>query len=343
MRIAVISVTRRGALLAETLEKRLRAFDVTRYCFEKAPAEGALCFSRIGTLTAELFSEYGALVFVCACGIAVRAIAPLLRSKQTDPAVIVIDEGGNYVIPILSGHLGGANALAKRIAEKTGALAVLTTATDIGGKFSPDSFAKANDLIFSDFAAAKEVASAVLRGETVGLFSDYPCENIPRELSLLREGKIGIRISGDPADKPFEITLSLIPKNIVLGIGCRKDVPYETLRRRVQESLSEAGILPERVCAVATIDRKAEEKAILELCREYRVPLAAYTAEELMRAKGEFSASPFVKSVTGADNVCERSAVMGGNRLVMRKNAGSGVTAAAAEKETRMDFARDLL
>ena len=172
MRAAVFSVTRRGAELSKRIAKAFPdGWDVTRFCFERYPTDGAELFANLAQKTAEVFPECGAVVFVCACGIAVRAVAPLIKSKQTDPAVVVLDDCGKFAVSLLSGHLGGANRMTEIIAEAVGAQPVITTATDAGGRFSPDCFAAANGLIFKDFSAAKELASAVLRGEKIFLTS----------------------------------------------------------------------------------------------------------------------------------------------------------------------------
>lgn len=341
MRAAVFSVTERGAELSRRVSAALsERWEVKRFCFERYPSEGAETFSHLSEAVAELFPEYDALIFICACGIAVRATAPLIRSKQTDPAVVVMDDGGKFAVSLLSGHIGGANRLAEHIAEKVGAQAVITTATDIGGKFSPDSFAAANNLYFSDFSAAKEIAAAVLRGEKIGLRSDYECAALPAEIAFSDSGKYGICISRDMLSKPFAVTLNMAPKNIVLGVGCRKGAEYRQLDNFIGSALSAAGIPRECVCEIATIDRKADEPCINRLCETLGVPLKIYTAAQLAAVEGDFSRSEFVKKTVGVDNVCERSAAADGGRIILKKTAADGVTAAAAERNVLIDFSR---
>ena len=150
MKAAVISFTERGRKLSLRIVQCADFICAERFCLRSCSDFGSRCFEDIGGLVSDIFNMYDALIFICACGIAVRTIAPHIQSKITDPAVIVIDEYGRFVIPILSGHIGGANALAVRLAEILGAQAAVTTATDIGGRFSPDSFAAANGLIITD-------------------------------------------------------------------------------------------------------------------------------------------------------------------------------------------------
>lgn len=344
MTISIISFTEKGRLLSEKISSVFtEEYGVKRYCYYKKQDEASETFSDTNALLSRIFYSSNALIFVCACGIAVRSIAPFVRSKATDPAVIVIDDCGSFAIPILSGHLGGANRLAEIIAEKTGAKAVITTATDIGGAFSPDSFAKANNLVITDLSAAKEIASAVLDNEEIGLVSDYECKNIPSEIAVNTPCRTGICISRSCDNKPFEITLNLLPRNICIGVGCKRGTPFNRIESHIFDSLLCAGIDRRRLCYAATIDIKADEDGIIEFCKRNGLKLFTYTAEELMSANGDFQKSDFVLAQTGTDNVCERSAVMTGGRLIMPKSAANGVTVAAAELPTEIDFEKRIL
>lgn len=345
MNISVVSITEKGRILSAEICSFLKNnHTLKRYCFVKHTDESAEIFDNIYQLTDKIFTKSDAIIFICACGIAVRAVCPHIVSKISDPAVVVTDDCGKFVIPVLSGHIGGANRLAEIIADKIKAVPVVTTATDTGKKFSPDSFASANGLIISDMKNAKEIASAVLDGEKIGLASDYECRNIPDGISLENTCRTGICISKNSEIKPFSVTLNLVPKNLILGIGCKRGVSCETIERRVSESLMSAEIPAERICGVATIDVKSDEKGLNEYCQKNNFFLKCFTADELMNLKGDFTTSEFVRKTTGTDNVCERSAVIcSGGWLVMRKNAGDGVTVAVAEEPVIIDFERKIL
>jgi cobalt-precorrin 5A hydrolase len=343
MKAAVISISEKGRELSLCIKKSADFIAVERFCIRSYSDFGSRCFEDIGGLVSDIWDRYDALVFICASGIAVRAIAPHIKSKTTDPAVVVIDEDGRFVIPVLSGHIGGANALAVRLSELIGAQAAVTTATDIGGHFSPDSFAAANGLIITDMNAAKAVASAVLSGERIGLLSDYECINIPEEITTEPDCNIGLYI-GTEDKTPFPVTLKLVPKNIILGIGCKRGTDFTAIDILVRMSLHNADIPMERVAEIATIDIKKDENGLLQFCEKYGLELRTYAAQELMETEGNFSSSLFVKKVTGVDNVCERSAVKcGGVRLLIRKKVANGVTVAAAEKPIILDFERKIL
>lgn len=341
MKTAVISVTEKGRRLSLAISEKLTESDTERFCFHKHCDSKSTSFVKISEIAKTAFQQYDVLIFVCACAIAVRSIAQCVVSKVNDPAVIVVDDTGKYVIPILSGHLGGGNLLAKKLATAIGALAVITTATDNSGKLSPDCFAKANELIIKDMQAAKEIACELLENKPVGLVCDYEYVNKPPELLLDKKCHAGIYIGTENA-QPFDVTLQLVPNDLTMGIGCKKGTNCQEIHAAVSSILAENNISFERVCAVTSIDLKAHEQGLNEYCEKHSLPFFTYSAEELKAVEGDFSASEFVKSVTGVDNVCERSAVLhSGGQLVIKKHSFNGVTVAVAEKPVIIDFERE--
>ena len=188
MKIVILSFTDAGCQMACKVREnfiqsgyRVKVYTLTRFCrlygFHAFPEDKK---SWIGSLWGEM-----ALFFIGAVGIAVRMIAPHVKDKFTDSPVLVMDEKGSYVIPLLSGHVGGAVELAKEIAEKINAQAVLTTATDVEQKFAVDVFAKSNGLVLTDRKKAKEISAVVLDGNKIGLYSVFPVEGkFPEELKL---------------------------------------------------------------------------------------------------------------------------------------------------------------
>lgn len=337
MSIHIIAFTARGAALAGRLCGLLAGCEARapeRYCREPVqPMEGSLA-----AWTAARFQKGNALVFVGAAGIAVRAVAPHVARKDADPAVLCMDEAGRHVVPLLSGHLGGANRLARRIAEITGGSAVLTTATDVNGVFSPDTWAAEHDCAVTDTVAVKYVSAALLDGETVGLRTEFPVATpLPPGISETEGTRCGIEISLKPKS-PFAHTLHLVPRCIVAGMGCRRGVAAEALERRLRDALDALELPLAAVGTVASIDRKADEPGLLELCRRIGARFVTYTAEELMAVEGDFTPSRRVEETTGADNVCERAAVRAGGTLLSRKNCGDGVTVALARLPREISF-----
>ncbi len=288
----------------------------------------------------ESFAE-DCLVFVGAAGIAVRAIAPYIKSKQTDPAVIVVDEKGEFVIPILSGHLGGANIYSNQIAEWLCGQAVITTATDINNVFAVDVWAKENGFYCHNIKAIKHVSSALLKGKKVGLHSDFPIKSALPPFLVQDAKEVGVYITNSPnAKSPFDETLFLIPKKYVLGIGCRKDIDNNVFEKTLLEFLKKNNIKTQLISAAVSIDLKKNEKAIVEFCKKYKIDFFTYSASELKNTEGEFTQSNFVKSVTGVDNVCERSAAFHAKQsnFLIKKTAVNGITFAVVKKDTEVAF-----
>lgn len=286
-----------------------------------------------------------AIIFVGATGIAVRAIAPFITGKAVDPAVLVIDEAGRYVISLLSGHLGGANALARTAASLIEAEPVITTATDAESAFAVDTFAKENGFLLTDLRKAKEVSAKVLRGEKLRIYSDIPMERLVQRPAR-HEAELVTAQDIDRADIVISYRtkllnqatgLRLIAKRVHVGLGARKGVTQAEVAAAVATCLEDAGIDPRAVVALASIDLKKQEAGILAYSYESGVPFVTYTAEELRTVEGAFAGSSFVQSVTGVANVCERAAAFAAGRsghaevLVHKTIHGNVTTAVAVE------------
>ncbi|MBR2540300.1 MAG: cobalt-precorrin 5A hydrolase [Mogibacterium sp.] len=317
MRIRIICLTQRGAELGSRLADALHGHE-TEICYKHETPLSDLC--------SDAFAKKTAIVFIGAMGIAVRLIAPYVRDKLTDPPVIVMDEMGLHVIPVLSGHMGGANALALKISAATGADPVITTATDINGAFAVDLFAKENGLRIADREGIARVSSSALSGRSVTItIKDYP----PAE-------PVDVIISDDSGAYENLASIRLCPGKYAVGIGCRRGKSFEEILKFAELVLDESGIDPAYIGAVATIDIKADETGIRALAEYWKVPVITYEASVLARARGEFTSSDFVREKVGVDNVSERAAVLAagpGSRLVIHKQAANGITIAAAERK----------
>ena len=291
MKLAVFAFSRRGR---DTARRCLAALAGPRdeyraYASESWAGEG---FSPIrpplADFTAPVFAWADAMVFVGACGITVRAIAPHVRDKGTDPAVLAVDELGQFVIPLLSGHIGGANRLAVRLAEAVGATAVVTTATDVNRRFSVDEWSARQGLYIDDMAAAKAVSAAILEGP-VPVWSDFPIAgDLPAGLEPGESGPLGICISWR-RKFPFDRTLLLVPPVLRLGIGCRRGTSSGAIDALTDQLLAEHNVHPAAVGTVATIDLKKDETGLLDFCRDLGWPLSCYSAEELAAVEGDFT------------------------------------------------------
>ena len=296
-------------------------------------------FSSHGSVCAdmkELFENNDALIFIGACGIAVRDIAPHIKNKTVDPAVIVMDDHGKFVIPILSGHIGGANELAEKIAGVVGGIPVITTATEVSGKFSCDKWASQHGCAISSLSVAKDVSAAILTRD-IAVSSEFEMHSLPDGLINKENGDIGIYI-GIHEKTPYNETLRLIPGTVTLGIGCRRGIAPEAVFSAVVNTLKQNRVDIRAVKGIATIDVKKDERAIAALAERLKVPVSFYTAEELNAVPGDFSESEFVRKTVGTGNVCERAAVLGGGKLIIKKTAENGVTVAAAADDWSVTF-----
>ncbi len=338
MKLAIFAYSRQGCHTARKVKEFFPDEEIRTYTMERFREADFEVFPAVtGPFYGENFAWADALIFVGSCGIAVRVIAPHIKDKRTDPAVICIDDAGNFVIPLLSGHIGGANALATDIAGQLGATPVITTATDIHKKFAVDSWSTKNNYVIDSMESAKAVSAAILEQDIplcsdLPIISDYPSGIIPGE-----SGEIGIYISWLNRD-PFARTLRLIPKVLHLGIGCRKGVTAAVIAEAVKTVLAQNNIDIRAIKSAASIDLKEDDPGLLEFCSTYGWLPVFYSAAELEKVIGDFSSSEFVKSVTGVDNVCERAALINAERLIVRKTALNGVTVAIAAEKAEVHF-----
>lgn len=338
MKAGIISFSRRGFALGERLKEGLerQGWQVEVYAksrYMEDEGQKIQVKESVGEWTGKNFSRMDALIYVGACGIAVRSIAPYIRHKTTDPAVTVVDERGRFSISLLSGHIGGGNDLAQTAAEIIGAQPVITTATDLNGLFAVDVFAKKNGCHIADMKLAKEVSAQLLAGEPVGFSSDFSWEGqLPRGLTADGGPKLGIAVTVSCKKQPFPKTLYLIPKVIAVGIGCRKGTPGAAVEAAVKCAADSLQISADAFERAASIDLKKDEAGIVESCKKWNLPYETFSAGELQALAGTYTPSPFVKSVAGVDNVCERSAVLasGNGKLILRKTVRDGVTVALA-------------
>ena len=338
MKTEVFCFTDAGAALAKRLREILALpQSCVRSTQRIAEKYGFLSFHSITEDAGTLFDTRDALIFIGACGIAVRAVAPWIRDKATDPAVLVLDDRGSYVIPLLSGHIGGANALARRIAALIGAQAVITTATDTAGRFSCDAWAAKNGFAISSMTLAKEVSAAILTAD-VPITAEYPLpEVLPDGLIRQNSGELGIYI-GTRIAAPFSRTLRLIPRMLNVGVGCRRGTKKEAILDAVRTVFDQNALDVRAIRQIVSIDIKKDEEGLRGAAESLGVQTAFYPAGELNAVKGSFSGSDFVRDTVGTDCVCERAAVRAGGRLIVGKTVLDGVTVAVAQEERRLQF-----
>ena len=281
------------------------------------------------------------IICIMAAGIVVRASAPLLKDKRTDPAVVVLDEAGQYVISLLSGHLGGANMLARDIADYLGADAVITTASDVLGKMTLDLWAMEKGLYVEDFNRLKKLSMKIVNGGKVRVFTQYPIKtsHMPDEFTMVdSEERADIIIS---TRKKEVNALFLRPRNLYAGIGCNRGTTREEIESVIDDVFRESGLSRNSIGGLATIDIKSDEQGIIEYARARELTIGFFSKDELNRVAEEnnIARSEHAAAATGAVAVAEPAAILeaikhfGNCELTLLKQKRGNVTLAIAKAE----------
>jgi cobalamin (vitamin B12) biosynthesis cbiG protein len=329
MNIAIFSFTKNGSYLNVRLMDILKQNNILSYTLPKYMIDDRMTALINLKETVEAHFTDDAIIFIGATGIAIRSISPYVKDKFSDPAVLVIDELGRYVIPLLSGHVGGANELAEYIGGAINATPVITTATDINGVFAVDVFAKKYNLIISSRKLAKDVSAALLDKEPVDIDSDIIEIDVSDIKKKLNPTDVKCELRVRITDKIYESNvLTLIPKSIYIGVGCKKDTDAKEMFDFVNEVFISSGIDIRAIKSIGSIDIKKNEKAINELAKSLSVPFLTFSKEELNAVEGEFNESEFVRNTVGVGNVCERAVLIQCKKLILGKIARGGMTIA---------------
>ncbi|MDW7684103.1 MAG: cobalt-precorrin 5A hydrolase [Bacillota bacterium] len=307
-------------------------------------ADSANSFLSLPDTLHAAFAEREALVLIMACGIAVRLLAPLLRSKQTDPAVVVMDEAGRFAVSLVSGHWGGANQLAARLGELTGAVPVITTATDVHGLLAIDVFAGEIGARPEPFARVKDFNAAMLRKETVAVFSDithpeasglcfYPLIRYKELAPDFAFRALLTNLAVYPGSS--EEDLYLRPPNLYVGVGCRRGVAAERIITAIRTVLSRFNLAEGCLAGLASLEAKKDEPGLLLAAEKLNVPVCFYSREDILALQAPVQASAFVQEKMGVKAVCEPAAMLaaGSQRLLVPKQKMDGITVAVAEQK----------
>lgn len=293
---------------------------------------------KLSDYCSKLFSKHDALIFIMATGIVIRSIAPLIESKQSDPAVIVIDEQGRNVISLLSGHIGGANSLTTKVAKLIDANPVITTASDVNNLPSVDMLAMEHQLQIASMEDAKMITAMIVNNERIEIDD---CDHYINTLSHIggtieTSGKIVVSNSAQINETlPF---VQLIPQNIVLGIGCRRNTQPEKMIQFVHKELKTLNIHPLSVAAIASIDIKGDEQAIIATANNLRCKLCLFSAEELSSVDHLFEGSDFVKKSVGVGSVSTTAAFYSTSQqgtFLAQKIKMNGMTLSVLENNTK--------
>jgi cobalt-precorrin 5A hydrolase len=352
MRIAVITITRNGALIGQKLRENLAGSELfvsDRYAGQAGKNRELFAPGELKELIARLWSSVDGFVMLMATGIVVRMVAPHLESKAVDPAVVVMDDAGKFAISLISGHLGGANELAEQCAFITGARAVITTATDANNLPSFDMLAKEQGWQIDDLAKVKLLNSLLLDGEEIAVI-DFAgrvrswfrgrCRlSFHDTLAKARvSGAAGLLVVSNRNIPPRNLPTNLLilrPRNLVLGIGCNRGTSQEEIDTFVSAQLRRILLSMKSVCCIATADAKRDEAGLLEFAHQLGVPLKCFESSELNQVDAPSPPSQYVMDAIGAFGVAEPAALLasGGGRLLLKKVKSENVTLAVAEMQ----------
>ncbi len=359
-KIAIITITRPGLEKAAAL---LKGLDATLYVSERyageAPEDAVIFDGVVKNLLPGLFDSYDGIILVMALGIVVRTIAPLIVDKKKDPGIVVIDVTGRFAISLLSGHLGGANALAREAGEILGAIPVITTGTDVRDTIAPDMMAKEIGADLTPFDLLKRVSSAIVDGDRVLVINPEKIPfaqlsgtlkpNIllhgewPDPMPLARAAIVISSASAPPTDLlPVHVTIH--PRVLAVGIGCNRGTSAKEIISLVEQTLEKANLSVSSIARFATIDLKKDEEGILETARFFNRPLEIYTREELSQIDSP-NPSEVVRSHVGTPGVSEPAALLairlhapfpdGSGELSIEKVKSENATMAVARWKAR--------
>ena len=310
------------------------------------------------------FGRYDSLVCIMATGIVVRILAPLIVHKTSDPAVVVLDQKGKYAISLLSGHLGGANDLAREMAAISGGEAVITTATDVAGELSFDTFAKKHDMAIENIGQLKHISGALLSGKKVNVFTDKNAAELYPELAKeQKRGMIAIlplseffktyaiesNIPAVVIDERLFVSNSTVPqaapvlylrpRTICAGIGCKRNMEQKPIEAALLQTLKEEGIHPLSLKCIATIPLKSDEPGIIGTAANLNVPLQIIPTEEIEKldiSQLGIATSEFVASQTGVLSVSTACSYLasGKGEILRDKAKYKGITIALSKEKS---------
>lgn len=350
MSIAVIAITRNGALLGKRLREGLAGSELYvsgRYAGQSGRERLLFEPGDLKNLLASLWDKVDGFVLIMATGIVVRLIAPLLVSKQTDPAVVTMDDAGRFAIALTSGHLGGANELAERCAFISGARAVITTATDANNLPSFDLLAREQGWVIDDISRIKTLNSLLLDDEEIavvdpsgrtrcwfhgrGSLSFY--DTFAEAFDSQARGLLFVTNRHLPPQTQPDNLLILRPRNLVLGIGCNRGTAVDEIDTFVTVNLRRMFVSLKSVRCIATATAKRDETGLIAFAQRYDIPLGFFESAELNRVACPSPPSEHARAAIGANGVAEPAALLasGGGRLLLKKVKSENVTLAVAE------------
>jgi len=317
MKIGILAITDGGKRLAAELTAQM-------------PSCLLLPEGRVAQALAEHWRKLDGFVCIMATGIVVRAIAPLLQGKECDPCVVVVDEKGRYAISLLSGHLGGGNKLAHQVAALCGGEAVVTTASDTLGLAALDLWARDQGLICESKEGLTKASARLVNSGILKIFSEVAVASLPSGLVQVTGPELA-DIVVTPRLGDYTTAVVFRPKNLVLGVGCNRDVPVAELRQACKELFIEQGLSQLGIRNLASIDLKQDEVGLAAFAAEKGLRIDFFSKDELNRVENVTVSEAALRNV-GAIGVAEPAALLSAqsNDLLVGKRKWQNVTMAVA-------------
>ncbi|MCP8306519.1 MAG: cobalamin biosynthesis protein [archaeon] len=356
--ISIITLSKYGVDTAIKIKNALSGmeFNCTVFAPAKYMPKGITPMNtKLGDFIKNIFDKVDAIISVMAIGITVRAVAPCVKDKRTDPAVVAVDDLGKFAVSLLSGHLGGSNELTKLIADKIGATAVITTASDLLGKKSVEELARELHCKIKNFEGLLAVNSAIVNKERVivvltrdvsnllGCIKDFKTkvvDDVELAREIINEYDAGIIITeedlNEESKKPAVV---LHPKKIVVGIGSRKNIDKEEIIKAITLALDRVNIPLDRVNCLATAEIKKGSSSIMEAAEDLGWPIEIINMENIKTLEHPDLSSPSetVKKKVGVGGVCEQAALIAAGSeaslLLKKTKFVEGVTIAISRGE----------
>jgi cobalt-precorrin 5A hydrolase len=338
-RTAIWALTPNGAALARIIADGMAGSTVFLSDKLAAGIDHAVRFKRLKDEVSRQFAGYPRHIFIMATGIVVRSISGHLVHKTTDPAVVVCDEAGQFAISLVSGHVGGANALAREVADVTGGRPVITTATDVNRVPAIDVIAVQAGLAIENPEAIKAVNMALLTGSPIAVHDPYGrvTGQLPRDqltasaVDGFLQHDAGVFVDHMRLDLPPHV-LVLRPGSLVAGMGCNRGTDVEEMRKLLVDTFTKNNLSIASLRTLATVDLKADEPGLLALADALKVPITVFTRDRLKTVGQVPTPSAMVEKHIGVKSVCEAAAMLATNRgqLIVPKQKTANVTVAVA-------------
>jgi cobalt-precorrin 5A hydrolase len=333
---AIIAITKNGINTASLLKKHFPTWRI--FCPSKFRQEGKDIewFDESTTLKVqEIFQSYDALVCIFSLGAVIRLIAPHMKDKKTDPAVVVIDDTAKFVISTLSGHLGGANELAEKIASTLGAIPVVTTAADVNKTIAVDLVGREFGWSIDETSSVTKVSALMVNEEKIGVFQDagekgwwLPKKELPKNVhiynsfeEMMKSDCKGFLVISDRIieNKIQDRVVIYRPKTLVVGVGLHWDTTKETIREGMNFCLSKFNLSPKSIAKFASIKKEANVKGLQELSAEINVPVEYFDKSDLATISIP-NPSDVVQTFEGTPSVSEAASIKAsGGELVVQK------------------------